>query len=370
MAEFAARFYDGRTAARREVTARLDAERLEIVVDGEVLEKWPGDGLLVVDSGGEDDAVCLTHAANDSARLIVADAGFRAELLRRFPDMAHLTRSGPVTLRRAATWGAGFAVAAVIAVATVQYLPGLGAALIPLRWEERAGRQTVDQVLALFTMGKTGSGVCTRPAGRAALDRLTARLGAGIDSPYRFRVTVADISMANAFAAPGGHVVVFRGLFKAAESADAIAGILAHEFAHVIHRHPTEGVVRAAGLSMVLDLLTGNIAGGDVIAGAGKFVIGATYSRGAEAEADATAVEILTAAGISTAGLEAFFRKLAKQEKVEYGNARLAKVLEVISSHPRSAARAAAVAHRQGAATRPALNRTDWQALKNICSED
>jgi predicted Zn-dependent protease len=120
----------------------------------------------------------------------------------------------------------------------------------------------------------------------------------------------------------------------------------------------------------LIDLLTGNMAGGDVIAGAGKMLIGASYSRGAEAEADATAVEILTRAGISTAGLEAFFQQLATQEESSGPKGRLGEMLQVISSHPRSAARASAVAGAQGIATKPALSKRDWQALQAICGSD
>ncbi len=248
-----------------------------------------------------------------------------------------------------------------------QLLSVFGAKLVPLSWEEKVGQQTVEQIIDLLSGGKDR---CARSAGHAALEKLTARLSTEIESPYNLRVTVAEIAVANAFAVPGGQVVLFQGLFKLAESSDAVAGVLAHEFAHVIHRHPTQSVLRSAGLSILLDLLTGNMAGGNVIAGAGNIIIGASYSRDAEAEADATAVDILTRAGISTKGLEAFFRKLA--EKEEESGGKIDSLLAVISSHPRSAARAGAVANTniKGAVTRPVLSDQEWQALKDICGGD
>ncbi len=367
MAQFAARYYDGRTAARRDVTLRTGLGDLRILLDGAVLETWRSADLRLVPDDSGDPTVRLTLAGNESARLIVADPDFRTELLRLRPDIA-AAQSPRARLRRLALWGAGLAIAASVVVAVLQYLPPLAAGLMPQSWEERIGRRTVDEIIGLLSRGKDNSGRCTGAAGRAALDALTARLGAGIDTPYKFHVTVVDISNANAFAAPGGQVVVFRGLFDLADSPDAVAGVLAHEFGHVIHRHPTEGVVRAEGLSMLLDLLTGNMAGGDVIAGAGKWVIGASYSRGAEAEADAAAVEILGAAGISTGGLEAFFRKLAVKEKSAVG--KLVPLLELVSSHPRSAARAGAVANAKNAHTSAALTSREWQALKAICAKD
>lgn len=368
MPEIAAVFYDGRTAARREVSIRIGPGGLDIVFNGDVLESWAGADLRLVPEPAGEASVRLTNTANDMARLIVADPGFRAELLRRFPDIADRHRDTRSVLRRTAMWGAGLVAVAMIVLATIQYLPVFGAKLVPLSWEEKVGQQTVDQIIGALSGDENRSGRCTRTAGRAALERLTARLSAEIDSPYNLRVTVADISVANAFAVPGGQVVLFRGLFKLADSADAVAGVLAHEFAHVIHRHPTQSVLRSAGLSMLLDLLTGNMAGGDVISGAGKIIIGASYSREAEAGADATAVEIMTRAGISTEGLEAFFRRLAEKEEALGG--KIGSLLAVISSHPRSAARAGAVANRKNTDARPALTDREWQALKEICDRD
>ena len=264
-----------------------------------------------------------------------------------------------------AVWGAGLAVAATVVVAALRYLPTVAADFVPQSWEERVGRQTVDEIVGLLSLRRDLR--CNGAAGRAALDRLTERLGASIDTPYNFRVTVIDIPVANAIAAPGGQVVVFRGLFDLADSPDAVAGVLAHEFAHVIRRHPTQSVLLAQGLAILPDLLTGNMAGGDVIAGVGSMVIGASYSRGVEAEADTVAVEILGAAAISTAGLAAVFDRLTAEEANAVGE--FAPLLELISSHPRSASRAEAVARVQKAATRPALSGQEWRALKTICGE-
>ncbi len=162
-------------------------------------------------------------------------------------------------------------------------------------------------------------------------------------------------------------MVLTRGLTELAEGPDEVAGILAHEFSHVIHRHPMQAVVRAFGLSLLLSALTGDIAGSGMIAGITQLVIGAAYSRSAETDADVTAVGLLVAAGISTRGLEDFFRRLtAKESAWEKG---FQRNLGFLSSHPRSTERAEAVARMgQAGKTRPALAPADWKALKEICA--
>ena len=127
-----------------------------------------------------------------------------------------------------------------------------------------------------------------------------------------------------------------------------------------------QSVLRAQGLSLLLDLLTGNMAGGDIIAGAGQLIIGASYSRGAEAEADRAAVEILGGAGISTDGLASFFRTLA--EKEGSGGGEYASLFQLMSSHPRSAERAKAVVKSKYAVAGPALTAQEWRDLKQICN--
>ncbi len=366
MAEFAARYYDGKTAARRDVTLRIGADGVRILCDGAVVDTWRSGALRLVPDDLDDTTVRLMQAGK-AARLVVADPGFRDELLRHYPDIAAGQNPG-AKLARVAVWGVGLAVAASVVMAVLRYVPSVAAGLVPQSWEERVGRQTVDEIIGLLSLGEDQSARCTGAAGRAALDKLTRRLSGVIDTSYDLHVTVVDIPVANAFAAPGGQVMVFRGLFDLADSPDAVAGVLAHEFGHAVRRHPTETLVRTQGLSILLDLLTGNMAGGDVITGVGNLVIGASYGRRAEAEADTAAVEILGAADISTAGLAAFFRKLTEKENSAAGE--LVPLLELISSHPRSGSRAGAEERKKNAATRPALSVQEWRALKTICNSD
>lgn len=364
MAEYAARYYDGKTASRRDVVLRFGSEDLQVFDDGSIVDRWRLNTLGLAPGTFNSTTTRLMRDGDDPARLLVDDPDFRAELLRRCPGIA-AANSPRAKLLRFGVWVMAVGAMVLVGVGAIQYLPSVGARLVSQSWEERVGTRAADQIVDLLTAKKEGSGRCESAEGKSALDRMTAKLTSVIDTPYKLHVIVADISVPNAFAFPGGRVVVFRGLFDLADTPDAVAGVLAHEFAHVIHRHPTQAMLRAHGLSLALDLLTGNMAGGDVVAGMGKLVIGASYSRDAEAEADRDAVKYLRAANISTQGLAAFFRALAKKETAQTG--KLGPVLEVISSHPRTSTRAERVQGSKNNDTRPALSPDEWRALKNIC---
>ena len=97
----------------------------------------------------------------------------------------------------------------------------------------------------------------TGDAAAQALDELGDRLAAHVESPYTFRWYLVDDPQVNALAAPGGHVVVFTGLVRATESAEELAGVLAHEMEHVLLRHSLRAIVARLGWRTILSLALG-----------------------------------------------------------------------------------------------------------------
>ena len=80
------------------------------------------------------------------------------------------------------------------------------------------------------------------------LDAIVARLAAATPTPRTIRAFVVDRKQVNAFAAPGGHVVLFRGLIEQAGNPEEVAGVLAHEIQHVAQRHATRALEASTGL--------------------------------------------------------------------------------------------------------------------------
>lgn len=354
-------FSDGRTAARHDVTVSLEAFGLAILdADQRLIATWPYRELALVDDGSPSGPVRLRRA-EDPARLTILDGAALAALTAHAPKLAGPRHRG---LRALGLVAAGLAGAVALGVLAWQGVPLAArwtAAVVPVSWEETLGERLFDEVVAILTDDDAGeSRTCEAAAGRAALDRLTARLADAAQAPYRFNVFVVDADLPNAFALPGGWVVLFRGLIEQAESPEEVAGVLAHEIGHVVHRHGTERIFKALGVQLLVQIVMGGVSDG-LMSSAGQILLLLSYSREDEAEADAAALDLLAAAGMRNDGLAAFFRRLAEQDSD------LPEALRFLSTHPSHGARARDLARPQGSAG-AAMSDDDWQALRQICA--
>jgi beta-barrel assembly-enhancing protease len=150
--------------------------------------------------------------------------------------------------------------------------------------------------------------------------------------PYRFYVVNAP--QVNAFAVPGGHIYVNRGLVERTRNMSELAGVLAHEIAHVEHRHGIDQMERAQGANLALTaayVLLGRAPSGveQAAIGVGGQLYFARHSREAENEADAAAVGLLVRSGIDPRGLPTFFNVLLEEQRRQPG-----AVEQWFSTHP------------------------------------
>jgi predicted Zn-dependent protease len=224
--------------------------------------------------------------------------------------------------------------------------PSLVARMIPRSAEARMG--------ALMT-GDFGGRSCSTAEGDAALRILSDKLGA---SAEQADIRVVEMPVVNAVTLPGGHVLLFSGLLDRANSADEVAGVLAHELGHVDHRDVLTSLVRQLGLSVVLGGLDGNVDGYT------NALLSARYSREAEAAADGFAIDALDRARISPVATAYLFQRFAKSED----KGRLAGLVAYLASHPASESRRTRFAASAKGSYTPALDAAQWQALKSICS--
>lgn len=147
-------------------------------------------------------------------------------------------------------------------------------------------------------------------------------------------VFVSQKSDINAFALPGGSLVINQGLIKSAGHVDEIAGVLAHELAHIEQRHIIKSMTgqlgQISGL-IIVTLFLGTDAIG-VIHGLNN-LISLKYSREDELKADAVGLRFLNNAKINSAGMTEFFIKLSKKENG------FDQALTLLSTHPLSTER-------------------------------
>ena len=197
---------------------------------------------------------------------------------------------------------------------------------IPVEWEQKLGESAYRDFLSHQEVMKEGPAV-------AALGEMTQRMTAQIpDSPYKFEVTVVKSDVVNAFALPGGYVVVFTGLMKKAESGEEVAGVLSHEFNHVLQRHGLERIVKSLGIMTVAAIVFGNQQGlVGMMKQLGVELFTLKFGREQETEADLTGLQLLQRAKIDPAGMIRFFERLAEKDEGR---------VEWLSTHPMSTARA------------------------------
>jgi predicted Zn-dependent protease len=148
---------------------------------------------------------------------------------------------------------------------------------------------------------------------------------------------IDDPKTVNAFATPGGYLYVYSGLLLAAGNPAEVAGVLAHEFGHVVGRHSARQMVDAVGLQALTALALGHNPGlaaqlASSIAGQGLML---ANSRGDETEADDYGARYTNGAGFDPRGLVTFFQKLQQAE------GKTPQILKFLSDHPATADRIA-----------------------------
>lgn len=162
----------------------------------------------------------------------------------------------------------------------------------------------------------------------------------------------------NAAALPAGHVIVNAGLVLASPNAEALAGVLAHEIAHSERGHLQRRILQEIGLSVLLG------AGSDQSSAIFRQMIGLSYSRSMESEADRTAVDWLLEADINPTSFGDFLATMG-----DGGDTLLA---EMARSHPGSEERAVDILERIPKGRKdwkPVLTAQEWEQFRQTVSK-
>jgi beta-barrel assembly-enhancing protease len=347
-----ARFHDGRTARAHEVEAAVSRDGLRFAFEGEA-HHWP---LADVEAERVGERVRLSRR-RDPARLTVDAAEWRAATASAGEGIERHGRRREWRLIGGLVAGAAF-VAFVVFVG-VPLASGPLARATPVGFERQMGNNFESQLAVAFPR-------CTGRDGQDALYVFGDSLEDGAATPFNLRVQAVEAPMVNAFALPGGAIMVTDDLIDMAETPDELAAVIAHEAAHVEQRHVMQAVWRSLGLGLILDAVVGGGtgAGQQAVLLAGSFT-DLRYSRDAEQEADARGQAILSKIGLSSQGMAPFFRRLAG--KGEGKEAQMVK--ELISSHP-DTQRRAKLSQARAKPGRAAFSAEDWKAIKQVCAKD
>jgi Zn-dependent protease with chaperone function len=253
----------------------------------------------------------------------------------------------------------------LVAIFGVPKIAELAVPLLPYSLEARLGQAVDARVRSMLDTGQTGKpfecgNAEEEKAGRAAFGKMVKRLESAAQLPIPLKVAVVRRTEANAIALPGGHVYVFQGLINRSQSADELAGVLAHELGHVAHRDGTKSVLRAAGLSFLFGMLLGDFVGGGAVVIAAKAVMTSAYSREVETAADLYSVELMNKVGGDPRALGVILTRITNSKDPAF---------TILLNHPVTKDRVAIInavtSENRGGSL---LDAREWNALRRICA--
>ena len=191
---------------------------------------------------------------------------------------------------------------------------------VPVSYEEKMGNGMFDVL---------SNGLKIDPARTAIINEFFTELR--IPTRYNIRVSVVNENVANAFAMPGGHIVVYDKLLNGMHKYEELAALLSHEFTHVNNKHTTKSLFRQLGSTVFLSVILGDVGAiSSVVISNADRLKGLSYGRRLEKEADLNGLQILSERKIDCNGFIGLFELLKK----EVDAAGVKEPAEWISSHP------------------------------------
>ncbi len=310
-------YLDGRSPVPRPVMLERDHHQL-VFTDGVKTHRYPA---------GQVDFETGLPGLPDKLRL--PDGGvIEVAQQHRCRHMA----GGPPPWERLLAWlHGGWTILVVLLIATVAAvwfayrdgLPWLAAKVVrqtPVAMEKQMAEQTMALLNKTVNLRPSGLSDARQRQLQGLLDQVKPA-----NSPYHYELTLVDSADIgpNAFALPGGHVLMTDQLVRAAKSDNEIMAVLAHEAGHVENRHGLRSVVQYGGVSLAITLLTGDST--SMLALAPALLADMKYSRDFEREADHFAFTQLEARHVSPCVLGQFLQRMSGRDD---GSANL------LASHP------------------------------------
>jgi len=198
----------------------------------------------------------------------------------------------------------------------VPWVAGKMAARFPISYEKKLGGQMYHSIKSSFTIDEERT---------KHINAFFKQLD--IPSKYEIQITVVKNDVANAFAMPGGHIVVYTGILKGMRSYEELAALLSHEFTHIENRHSLKSIFRETSSSIFLSLLFGNMeAVSSVLISNADNLTNLSYGRNLETESDENGARLLAQRNIDCKGFVHLFQLLQR----EFGH----EPPEYLSSHP------------------------------------
>ncbi len=363
MTVYSGTYYDGVSAMAHPVSIAITDENLVISVDQDRVE-WPFKTLRLLQ---ESEAELRIGTSLRGDAVLVLDQPAAAALQAAYPPLFDKGR-----MRRRFALFIGGLIAACALVAAGLFI-GIPAASEPLAQrtpkgiEQQIGENLTAQISVILRP-------CPKERaeeGRAQIEAVLNQMAIAGEVGFPITYWVVRTDMANAFALPGGHVVATRGLFDAlGEDQEAFWAVMAHEMGHVRDRHSMQAVYRNAGLSLLLEAITGGSGLAQQAILLGGQLEGLRHTRSHEEDADEAAFAIMRANGMDPAALAHAFEAITHtlSEEGEEGDEEGSSGATWFDSHPNTDARIRAARAAATGTSQLPMTAEEWQAASSLCN--
>jgi predicted Zn-dependent protease len=355
MQPFEILYYDGRTSVSHQASLSLERDYWVITYGPEFeLQTLHWEITQVERDMGFTSLFIFRYGGFPQQTLECKDENLLTELKRLYPEKAFFEKPINVLLRGNTTALVSLTMG-LIGILLISYFY-----ILPWFSEKVAGQIPVSTEISL---GETLFGNTITHYKKN--DTLTARVNDFVKeidfkTNYPIKVTVVDQDEMNAFALPGGNIIVFDKLLGKMKSADELAALLAHEVSHVHYRHSLKNIFRSLSGYLLISLLFNDINGiTAILADNSNMLLNLNYSRNLETEADQKAVEILKANGLNLNGLVGLFTLLQEENNS-------VATIKLLSTHPLTTERidfAKEVVSRQNSPVKNESLERKWRAI-------
>ncbi|MCX6119743.1 MAG: M48 family metallopeptidase [Proteobacteria bacterium] len=227
---------------------------------------------------------------------------------------------------------------------------------VPAQWEQSLSSKLNEYVT---------KSSCESVEANRVVGKILARLVGQRQLQFDVKIKISNSPDVNAFALPGGVILLNRGFLQQVNSPEEVAAVLAHEIQHVEQRHVMSTVIRASFIAMVWSVIFGDMSSFIMVdPGLIHSLATTSFSRQQEASADLGGLKMLDEAGISRQGFKDFFLKISKS--IEGKGSDWATL---INSHPSSSTRMKMIGSEPFRESRPKIaEEGEFAALKNPCN--
>jgi beta-barrel assembly-enhancing protease len=204
----------------------------------------------------------------------------------------------------------------------ITLIPILGSAVISRDVEVSMG----DKLKQVLLREEEVVGSTIDSAGTVKLQSFANRLR--LSDNYLVRVTLVNSPIVNAYALPGGHIIVYTGMLEKIHDPESLVALLAHEASHVNERHSLRSLLRSTANAIIVSVIFNDASGiTATIVGNAQTLNGLKYSRAIETEADEDGMQLMIRNGIDASGMKRLMQVLEKEGDVP-------ERLSFLSSHP------------------------------------